>query len=179
MSLERSFSGTFLLFSPFWRLPRDCGRDFISRFSKKKSTCSWYALKSLSFSLKGTWPTSFHSFMRARTWSGVASATLSLSWDSFSSISSFFSRFAFSTERSSPTAFSFASKKALHALRKRSQIAFEFLRLTGPISFQSCWSLTRRSVVLLQSVLSLRASAFSQRAIFFARFSFCSSLIAL
>ena len=62
---------------------------------------------------------------------------------------------------------------------KRFHTASEYFLATGPMVFHSFCNLVSASAVAFQSVLSFRASAFSQSAFFYSRFSFIPSLSAL
>ncbi len=66
-------------------------------------------------------------------------------------------------------------KKWSQGLRKRSHMRCDTGRGTGPIAFHSAWSLRSSSAVWSQSVDSASASARSQSASFFRRFSASSS----
>src|SRR5262245_33966930 len=89
----------------------------------------------------------------------------------FAQSSSFFARFWAHSSFFLPRSSCRDLKKASQAVRKRVQIACDFLRETGPTAFHSAWSFLSASAVFTQSVDADSASACSHSAVFFLRFS--------
>src|SRR5574344_1022836 len=90
---------------------------------------------------------------------------------SFSIIVRFLARFSCSSLRWPALAALRASKKWLHASRNCFHSVSPSFFGTIPIVFHSFCNAISSSLVFFHSVLSLRASAFSQRALFFSAFS--------